>query len=211
MKCLKTFFILFIILDLITCKKNSIKEYSPIIVKPKNPYEEYNKEYNKEYEIPNVPIYNNLQLVIDYSKYNHNNTFKINENIYLICTIININNNDEEIYLKDHHDYHGTLDYPTSIYITIEDEYGKKIIDEYTDYFCWSTEFKEMPDDWILLKNNETIIRKLSINKILGNEQKNILNNIGKYNIFITLKYYDKKTKLPKKYVSNGLKLYIIE
>jgi len=207
MKYLKVIFLFLILINLITCKKNVIKEYRPTILKPVNPYE----VWDKEYEPPNVPIHNNLKLIIDYSKYDHNNTFHINDNIRLKCEIININDKDEEVYLKDHHDYHGTLDYPTSIYITIEDKYGKKIIDEYTDYFCWSTEFIEMPGDWILLKSNEIIIRKFSINKILGNEQKNILNSIGKYNIIITLKYYDKKTEIYKKYVSNSLKLNIIE
>jgi hypothetical protein len=207
MKYSKVIFLFLIIINLITCKKNVIKEYRPTIIKQGNPYE----EYDKEYELPNVPINNNLKLIIDYSKYDHNNTFHINDNIRLKCEIININNKDEKVYLKDHHDYHGTLDYPTSIYITIEDEYGKKIIDEYTDYFCWSAEFNEMPGDWISLKNNEKIIRYFSINKILGNEHKNIISNIGKYNIIVTLKYYDKETEIRKKYVSNSLELYIIE
>jgi hypothetical protein len=191
---------------IITVNCNRKKNYAPIIIKPEDPSIKYYNNTPQE----NVQIYTNLQLSIDFNLYNHNNTFKKDDKIFLICEIKNIDIIEEMVYLKDHHDYHGTLDYPTSIFITIENEYGEKILNEYTDYFRWSTTFEEMPGDWILLKGSEEIIRIFSIEKIIGNENKKILNK-GNYYVVIVLKYGDKKTGIRKKYYSNKLELKIIE
>jgi hypothetical protein len=132
-----------------------------------------------------------IRFNIELTKFNEN-TFSQNEYIGIKCTIINTGNIPIDLYLKDHHDYHGALDFPTSFFITIENMNGEKLIEEYTPYYYWNTKFKPMIGDWILLPPNENIIRHVNVRKMIlsAKGMKNIIDLIpGEYFIRITIKY----------------------
>ena len=55
--------------------------------------------------------------------------------ISILCTIENISTFPEEVFLQDHHNYHGTLNYPTSFFINITDMDGNILLREFSHYF----------------------------------------------------------------------------
>jgi hypothetical protein len=188
---------------------NNENIYDTVIIEPqKLPLtdNEYFIDYNNKI-FNNVDVLNNLKLTIQLP--NVGEEYKTNKNtIRIKCTIENISGYPEEVFLQDHHDYHGTLNYPTSFYITIKDEQGNIITNEFHDYFFWSSEFKEYPGDRMILHPGDKVIRFVRLKDIVGGNINKMDN--GKYYINIVLIYSDRNENI-KKYISNTLEINILK
>ena len=131
--------------------------------------------------------------------------------IYIKCIWTNSNTDAITIFLKDHDEYHGTLEYPLGIGIKVENEDGKVLTknsispDEFWSYYyLWSTTFEPiMPGDSITLKPGEKLSRLIPINVILTGlpDLKSGNLDLGEYDIQI----------VHNGVYSNNLKINIIQ
>ena len=93
----------------------------------------------------------------------------------IYCSWRNISDKPVPLLLKDHDHYHGTLDYPFGINIKILNDEGVVLTATYPDNGGWwaSSRYSAqssslMPGDIIILEPGEQVIRKISIDDVLG-------------------------------------------
>jgi hypothetical protein len=191
-------FLLLIFVLLYSCpeKNNEIRANNKYTIN-------YINEYLNTYD-----IFYDLKFAIELT--NALEEFRTNKNkLRIKCLIENISDYPVEIYLKDHHDYHGTLNYPTSFYIIVKNEYGEILAQEFSSYFFWSTFFPEEPGDRVILNPKEKIVRIIKLTDIHGYSFIKEMTN-GKYYVNIVLAYSDRNLEHQKKYISNTLEINIL-
>ncbi|QQO09629.1 hypothetical protein [Breznakiella homolactica] len=112
--------------------------------------------------------------------------------IDLKCLITNTSSSSEYILLKNYHDYHGTLDFPISFFITIKNGKGEILAEEYSPYMYWNTAFKILPEDWILVPPGESVTCMVPLDAMILSMKGNgaiLAFNPGKYYIKLAIKF----------------------
>jgi hypothetical protein len=111
-----------------------------------------------------------LEFRIDFEK---DKVYKNTKDIYLICSWTNISKRTIKFLLKEEEAYHGTLLFPTNIYIKIWNEEGEILTKNQIDYdwwswyFLWSTTFNIESKDIYELNTQESLVRKIKMLDIL--------------------------------------------
>lgn len=96
-----------------------------------------------------------------------NGGYVVGRPISIRCVIENRGKAERKILLQDHHDYHGTLPYPTDMTATVWDSEGKLIVERWSQYVLWSTTFDEMPGDRITLLPGAKVVRIVPLEQVL--------------------------------------------
>jgi hypothetical protein len=195
-----------IIIFLLTQKIFSQDVYEPILIRPNEyiniPYDDIGNKHR--YDIIN---YENIGFHIKTQR----NTYSLDEEIMIKCVLRNNTSFAEEILLKDNDIYHGKLDFPISFYITLKDNNNKILVEKYTPYIFWNTEFEINSEDWINLEANEEITKIIPLKKMLlsmkGND-KIITIEKGKYIFQLVLSYTNRSKEYLIEIYSNEIEIW---
>ncbi len=136
---------------------------------------------------------------LDFKIYRVSGGYFVGKPISIVCRIRNNGDEEVEILLKDHDDYHGTLLFPTTMTVTVWNEQGEILVSDWSSYVLWSTFFFEMPGDRIKLKPEEEITRFVPLGEILKGSSMSL--DSGVYRI---------QLKLPE-VMSNTLNITVLD
>lgn len=94
--------------------------------------------------------------------------------VWIYCRWTNAGKKEVRLLLKDHDDYHGTLDYPWGLQVRITDQTsrvitaGEAAIDGWwSSSIVYSQLSQVRPGDVIVLKPGESVVRRVSLESIL--------------------------------------------
>jgi hypothetical protein len=109
--------------------------------------------------------------VISVAGWGANGGYVVGKPISIKCVIENRGSSEEKILLQDHHEYHGTLPFPTGMTTTVWDADGKVLAERWSQYVLWSTTFVEMPGDRITLLPSSKVTRIVPLEQVLVGSQ----------------------------------------
>lgn len=124
-------------------------------------------------------------LSISVAGWGENGGYVVGRPILIKCVIENRGKAKRKILLQDHHDYHGTLPYPTGMTATVWNSERKLLVEHWSQYVLWSTTFDEMPGDRITLLPGAKVIRFVPLEQVLAGSPAHLV--AGSYRVQLDL------------------------